>query len=301
MNSIYASEQLKQIIWQDFIQHFKNKNSTISYRSDIDEYMNYIKKDFLLQTEKDAKNFYNYLEKKINEGTIKPSTVAKKIRELHSLSDFICKNRTNYDLPETFTDVFHSYLDSLAKLEKYAKSIPIEHIDRILEVAQQDLMAYCILTLLYRVGLASTEVIELKLEHFEAYDNGVYVFIPKRKSPCYIPEDVYAILERYMKSRQEHEYLFYNSRNNKLNIMYISRLNKKYTKLAGVPSYSAEALRNSCAFTMFSYNANAEQVAKQMGVTPTMIRRYQNVTYKENLLKNVNQLVKLKVELPDEN
>ena len=83
--------------------------------------------------------------------------------------------------------------------------------------------------------------------------------------------------------------------------MYISRLNKKYTKLAGVPSYSAEALRNSCAFTMFSYNANAKQVAKQMGVTPTMIRRYQNVTYKENLLKNVNQLVKLKVELPDEN
>ncbi len=299
MNSIYASEQLKQVIWSDFIKHFKNKNSTISYQSDIDEYMNYIQKDFLLQTNKDAQKFYNYLEQKINEGTIKPSTVAKKIRELHSLSDFICKNRTNYDLPETFTDVFHPYLDSLAKLEKYAKSIPVEHIDRILKAAQQDLMAYCILTLLYRVGLASTEVIELKVEHFEAYDNGVYAFIPKRKSPCYIPEDVYSILEQYMKSRQEHEYLFYNSRNNKLNIMYISRLNKKYTKLAGVPSYSAEALRNSCAFTMFAYNANAEQVAKQMGVTPTMIRRYQNVTYRENLLKNANQLVKLKVELPD--
>ncbi len=299
MNSIYASEQLKQIIWPDFITHFKNKSSSISYQSDIDEYMNYMQKDFLLQNSKDAEKFYKYLEQKINQGKIKPNTVAKKVRELHSFADYICKNRDNYELPESFADEFHPYLDKLAKLEKHAKSIPVEHIDSILKVAQQDLMAYCILTLLYRVGLSSTEIIELKVEHFEAYDNGVYAFIPGRKNPCYIPEDVYFILEQYIKSRQEHEYLFYNSRKNKLNLMYISRLNKKYTQLAGVPAYSAEALRNSCAFTMFAYNANSEQVAKQMGVTQTMIKRYQSISYRDNVLKNANQLVKLKVELPD--
>lgn len=299
MNNSYASKQLKEVIWIDFVKHFKNKNSAISYESDINEYLNYIKKDFLLQTSQDAELFYQYLIQKSDSGKIKPNTVAKKIRELHSFGEFICEHRSYYDVPEAFEDRFLPYLNYLAKLEKYAKSIPIEHIDGIMKVAQIDLMAYCIFTFLYRVGLASTEIIELKPEHFGAYDNGVYAFVPGRKEACYIPEDVHLILEKYLASRMEHEYLFYNSRRNKLNIKYISRMIKKYSALAGVPSYSAESLRNSCAFTMFSYDANTEQVAKQMGVTQTMIKRYQSKYYKDNILKNANQLIKLKVELPD--
>lgn len=81
--------------------------------------------------------------------------------------------------------------------------------------------------------------------------------------------------------------------------MYISRLFKKYTQLAGIPNYSSESLRNSCAFTMFAYNATTEQVAKQMGVTETMIKRYKGKYYKENIVRNANKLTKVKVELPD--
>lgn len=299
MNSIYASEQLKQVIWPAFVAHFKNKNSAISYESDINEYLNFMQKDFLLQTSGDAEQFYQYLIQKSDAGKIKPNTVAKKIRELHSFGEYICEHRSYYEVPEAFEDRFLPYLNYLAKLEKYAKSIPIEHIDGLMKAAQDDLMAYCIFTLLYRVGLASTEIIELKLEHFGAYDNGVYAFVPGRRDACYIPEDVHLILEKYLSSRAEHEYLFYNSRRNKLNIKYISRMIKKYAELAGVPSYSAESLRNSCAFTMFSYDADTEQVAKQMGVTQTMIKRYKSKYYRDNILKNANQLVKLKIELPD--
>uniref|UniRef100_UPI004056C3DA tyrosine-type recombinase/integrase n=1 Tax=Agathobacter sp. TaxID=2021311 RepID=UPI004056C3DA len=300
MNSIYASEQLKQVIWQDFITHFKSISSIVSYQSDIDEYLNYIQKDFLLQNSTDAENFYAHLIQKSDAGKIKPNTIAKKIRELHSFATYICENRENYQIPKSFKDEFLPYLGYLAKLEKYAKSVPIEHIDRMMKAAQDDLMAYCIITLLYRVGLSSTEIVELKLAHFEAYDNGVYAFVPGRKEASYIPEDVYLILERYLAAREEHEYLFYNSRRNKLNIKYISRMIKKYAQLAGVPAYSAETLRNSCAFTMFTYDANPEQVAKQMGVTQTMIKRYQSRVYKDNVLKNANQLIKIKVELPDD-
>ena len=300
MNSIYASKQLKEVIWPDFVAHFKNKNSAISYASDINEYLDFLKKDFLLQTSGDAKRFYAYLIHKSEMGKIKPNTIAKKIRELHSFGEYICLNKKQYEVPDSFEDKFLPYLNELAKLEKYAKSIPIEHIDKIMKAAQDDLMAYCIFAFLYRVGLASTEVIELKVEHFAQYDNGVYAFVPGRREACYIPEDVYLILEKYLSLRMEHEYLFYNSRRNKLNIKYISRMCKKYTQLAGVPSYSAESLRNSCAFTMFSYDANTEQVAKQMGVTQTMIKSYKSKYYRDNILKTANQLVKLKIELPDE-
>lgn len=301
MNSIYASEHLKQVIWTDFIVHFKNESSIASYRYDIDEYINFLQKDFLLHNSKDVKMFYNYLIQKIEQGTLSPVTVAKKIRELHSFAAFIYKNKACYKVPVTFKDEFFPYLEGLAKMEKYARSVPVDHIDKILEVAQKDLMAYCILVLLFRVGLSSTEICELKLEYFEIYDNGVFLFVPERKEACYIPEDVYLILTKYFAVRMEHEYLFYNSRNNKLNLMYISRLTKKYAQLAGVPAYSAEALRNSCAFTMFAYNANSEQVARQMGVTSFQIKRYQNCYYKDNIIRNVNRLVRLKVESPEYN
>lgn len=299
MNSIYASEQIKQDIWPDFIKHFRSKSSIASYKSDIGEYLGFIKKDFLLQNSKDADDFYNYLMKKYEDGKIQAATVAKKIWELHSFSDYIYENKDNFDIPDSFDDVFSPYLSKLAKVEKYAKSVPVDHIDKIMNAAQSDLMAYCILTLLYRVGLSSTEISELKLKHFESYENGVYLFLPNRKEPCYVPEDVYTILVRYITENGDNEYLFYNKWKKKLNPMYISRLNKKYAELAGVPAYSARELRNSCAFTMFAYNANANQVAKQMGVTQTMITRYKGIYYKENIIKNANQLIKLKVEAPD--
>ena len=89
MNSIYASKQLKEVIWPDFVAHFKNKNSAISYASDINEYLDFLKKDFLLQTSGDAKRFYAYLIQKSEMGKIKPNTIAKKIRELHSFGEYI--------------------------------------------------------------------------------------------------------------------------------------------------------------------------------------------------------------------
>ena len=267
MNSLYASDQLKQVIWPDFISHFRSEVSISSYRTDITEFMNYFQRDFTALNDAMAQEYYVWLEKKVKQGNIQPITMAKKYRELHSFADYIVKNRDNYDIPDNFQDYFFPYLKGVAKIEKLARSIPIEDIDKLFAAAQNDLMAYCILVLIYRVGLSSTEVTGLKLSDFAAYDNGVVVTIAGRDTDCFVPEDVYAILEKYIAVRDEHEYLFYNKRRNKLNTMYISRLMKTYTQLAEIDNYSAEALRNSCAVTMFAYSAKPEQVAAQMGVT----------------------------------
>ena len=47
--------------------------------------------------------------------------------------------------------------------------------------------------------------------------------------------------------------------------MYISRMMKKYCAAGGDQSCSAEAVRNCCAFNLFSYGASSRQVAGQMG------------------------------------
>lgn len=298
MDSPYASHLFAHKIWPDFAAHFQNSSSSASYQADVKEFMRMYQTDFLQVDSAMVGDYYRQMEEKIKNNSLKPSTMAKKFRELHSLAEFIEGQQEHYQIPDTFQDYFYPYLKAVAKVAQYAKSIPIEEIDRLFQAAKDNPMAYCIFALLHRVGLSSTEITGLKLENFIAYDNGVFASVPGRKNPCFIPEDVYAILEAYLAKRREHEYLFSNSRGNRLNTMYISRLMKRYTELAGVPNYSAEALRNSCAFTLFSYRATPEQVARQMGVTQIQIKRYKNMSYRDSLLQEANHLVKVKVEPP---
>lgn len=298
MNSIYASDQIKQVIWPDFTAHFKNSTTAASYHGDICEIMNLYQKDFLQLSGREIADYYETMKQKVNKGQMQPSTLAKKMRELNSFTAFICENKSHYQIPSSYQNYFQPYMKEIEKISKYARSIPIEHIDQLLEAAQDDYMAYCIIIFIYRMGLSSTEIIEIRPDDFTAYDNGVYLHIPERVHPSFVPEDVYMILEKYLSMRQENEYLFYNTRGNKLNTMYISRMMKKYTGIAGIPSYSAEALRNSCAYSMFAYHASPDQVAQEMGVTESQIRRYNNMNYMDTISRSVHHLVKIKVEPP---
>ncbi|MGF0033184.1 tyrosine-type recombinase/integrase [Bariatricus sp. SGI.154] len=298
MNSIYASELIKQVIWEDFTVHFKSPTTAASYQTDIAEIMEHFQMDFLQIQKEKVKEYYEVLQNKVREDEIKPGTMAKKFRELHSFAEYICENRERYGVDAEYQDYYYPYLKLVAKQEKYAKSVSIEQIDRLLKAAEEDLMAYCMIVLLYRVGLSSTEITELKPEDLAMYENGVYAKIRDRTEMCCIPEDAFAVLNTYMESRTENTFLFYNRRGNKLNTMYISRLMKKYTQKAGIPAYSAESIRNTCGFTLFSYGADPGQVAGQMGITRIQIKRYQNIAYREELQRSANRLVKIRVEPP---
>lgn len=299
MISRFTSEQFDKIIWKDFIQRLKSERSIATYKADLTEFLEFRKKDFLELSEDDVKAYYSFLSAKVDEGKIQPNTMGKKFRELHSLAEFIEKNRAEYEVPDSFDDYFYPYLLQVAKVDDLAKTIPSEHIDKLLTACREDHMFFCMLALIFRVGLSSTELIELREDDFSEYDNGVFVFIEAREEWCYVPDDAAKIVADYLYRREPNVYLFYNSKGNKMNIMYISRLMKKWCKKAGVPEYSAQTLRGACASTMFSYGATPAQVAKQMGVTTTQIKRYKNITYKNELLSNVGKLVKIKVELPD--
>ena len=184
MNSIYASEQFCQVIWPEFVSHFKSENTAKEYENTIIEFLNYFKKDFLQIDSLDIALFYfQYLETRVEDEKMEPSTMAKKYRQIHSVAEYICKNRGRLDIPESFQDYFSVYLSKLEPIAASNQSVPIQDIDKLLQVASEDTMTYCIICLIYRVGLTSVEITELKLEHFVAYDNGVYAFVPGRKEP----------------------------------------------------------------------------------------------------------------------
>ena len=180
-----------------------------------------------------------------------------------------------------------------------ARSVPVEHMDALLDAASEDLMAYTILTLMYRAGLSSTEVAGINgPEDFVIYGDDGYVLLAGREEPCYIPGDAWEILMKYMDQREPNASLFYNRSGRHLNPMYISRMMKKYCQKAGIDHYSAEAVRNCCAFNLFSYGASSKQVADQMGRTQQQIQRYRGISYRGNLRRQADELVKIRIESP---
>ena len=298
MESRCISKKTKELLWPDFAAHFKSAASRASYWSDLCEFTRLTGKDITEAGAADVQRYYGIMTEKTKRGELQPGTPAKKFRELHSFADFLCRERERYGLPDTLQDYFYSYLPRLARQEKYARVIPVEDVDKLLKAAEEDRMAYTILVLMYRAGLSSTEICALRPEDIGVYENGTFAVPEGRQAGVYVPDDALAVLESYMGQREERPTLFYNRRGGPLNTMYISRMMKKYTALAGIPGYSSQMLRNTCAYNLFSYEATPGQVAAQMGITDTHVKRYRKLAYKEELSRAAGSLVKIRVEKP---
>lgn len=287
-------------LWKLFEEKFKSDTTAASYRSDLGEFCRFCGKNFESVTKDDVERYYKWMKQRIEKGSIRPLTVTKKFRELHSLAQFIAEQKEEReDEGICFSkDYFSLYLKHMEKERELAHSVPIQHMDRLLDAASSNTMQYTILVLLYRAGLTSTEIMRLKKDDLCEYESGGIAIIPDRQEPCYLPADVWNLLLRWMGEREERSALFYNRNGNMLNTMYISRMMKKLCFQAGVPNYSAESVRNCCAFNLFSYGASAEQVAAQMGRTSQQINRYKGKAYKGNLGKQVHSLVNIWIKEP---
>lgn len=296
MSQNYIGEFVNIEIWNLFRKRFKSETSEGSYRSDIIEFCRLTGKPFTESTREDVRDYYLKMTEQVKAGKISSITRTKKFRELHSFGSFLIEEGLWIQGEEDF---FYPYLKNMKKESFLAGAVPVEDMDALLQAASDDLMAYVILTLMYRAGLKSTEITTITGEDdFMEYDDGIYVMLKGREMPCYIPQDAWKILKSYMDQREMHETLFYNRNGRPLNAMYISRMMKKYCTRAGIRSYSAQEVRNSCAFNLFAYGADAARTAEQMGRTTQQIRRYNGARYKGNLRRKASDLVKIHIEEP---
>ena len=187
-------------VWDLFRNRFKSPTTEASYWSDIMEFCRMTGKPFTETTRTDVKKYYDRITDRMRNGIISPITRTKKFRELHSFASFLME-QGDY-MPGSEFDHFYPYLKNMKKETVRAGSVPVEDMDALLSAASDDLMAYTILTLMYRAGLTSTEIIELKSEDdFAGYERGALAMLKSRQDPCYIPEDAWKILKKYMAGR----------------------------------------------------------------------------------------------------
>lgn len=284
-------------MWKLFRKRFKSDTTEGSYWSDIQEYCRITEKNFAASSSDDVKRYYEKMLEQVKSGKISRITLTKKFRELHSYASFLMEEGEY--LSGKDHDYFYPYLKNMIKESALAGSVPVEDMDALFRAASEDRMAYTIITLMYRAGMTSTEITGISGEEdFMEYDDGMYVMLSGRKDPCYIPEDAWEILKEYMSLRERKDTLFYNRSGRPLNTMYISRMMKKYCAIAGIRNYSAQEVRNSCAFNLFAYGAGVSQTARQMGRTEQQIRRYRGSGYRGNLSRHTSDLVKIHIEKP---
>ena len=156
--------------WNLFRNRFKSPSTEASYWSDLMEFCRFTGKCFDDTESADVKNYYETMVAKTEAGRLSPVTLTKKFRELHSFVEF-----------SDGEDFFFPYLKYLPKEKQLAKCVPVEDMDALLEAASEDRMVYTILTLMYRAGMSSTEIISLNgSDNFVLCDDGGYAVLENR-------------------------------------------------------------------------------------------------------------------------
>lgn len=284
-----------QQIFSDYIKNM-SKKTILTLESVLNEFLNYTEKGFLDINSTDVNKYYLMLQKKVQRSQQQGSTMSKKIHILHAFAAFIVENHERYDV--LFENYFAPYLKLVEKVRLQAKLAPIEHIDKLFQAAEDDLQGYCILLMAYRMGLKTSEIAEIEEDDLAIYENGMYIYIKQRYDYCYVPEDVMKTVNKYLQQKAPNKYLFFNNRGNPINPCYVTRMIKKYVEKSGIPNYSLMTIRNSCAFVMDAYGASDEQKAQQLGIGMISVRRYKDTSYRNDMKRKANELVRIRVDVP---
>ena len=137
-----------------------SKNTLYSYKIDLDQFINFIKKKNIKTREFKDKDIKEFISTFKNKGYEK-STVSRKISSLTHFFNFLLDEKeieinplSNFEIP------------------KQKKKLPIilsnKHIDKILEFTRQDQSAtgirlYTMIEILYATGIRISELVEMKL------------------------------------------------------------------------------------------------------------------------------------------
>ena len=137
-----------------------SKNTLYSYKIDLDQFINFLKKKSIKSKEFKDKDIKEFISTFKNKGYEK-STVSRKISSLTHFFNFLLDEKeieinplSNFEIP------------------KQTKKLPIilsnKHIDKILEFTRQDQSAtgirlYTMIEILYATGIRISELVEMKL------------------------------------------------------------------------------------------------------------------------------------------
>jgi integrase/recombinase XerD len=271
---------------EEFCDYLKKRelsaNTISSYRSDIVQFFDFIKKSPGEIDKHDIKNYNSYLE----ENELNVSSINRKLITINSFIDFL---NDEHDMGITartkkIKRQNQQYLDDI--LDK-------EDFDKLINSAreQKDRRAEVLFYTLYLTGMRVSEVLQLDVEDA----NKSYITIKGKGSKyrtIFIPAKLQEILKEYAEGREGKGEKLFTGQRGPINRQTVHNIIKKYAKIANIKSDVAHAhnFRHLYCLSLVEKGLTIDVVADLAGHSNINTTRIYTRKTKEQLINTINEL-----------
>ncbi len=269
-------------------------NTIISYRRDLNNYLDFIEKSHIEALSKISKdNITNFMLAQRDKG-IAPNSVARRLAAIRMFHRFLTRERILKTDPSTL-------IDSPKLWKRVPDTLTVNEVEAL--IAQPDLRNTqgirdkAILETLYATGMRVSEAVNLKKDNVNL-DISFLRCIGKGNKERIIPlgKKAVASIIRYLKvsrpdllKNKESEFFFVNRFGKKISRQSLWKIIKKYAKLARIKkSIKPHTLRHSFATHLLEHGADLRSVQEMLGhsdISTTQI--YTHID--KNRLKSVHR------------
>ncbi len=246
-------------------------NTIISYRRDLNNYLDFIEKSHIEVLSKISKdNITNFMLAQRDKG-IAPNSVARRLAAIRMFHRFLTRERILKTDPSTL-------IDSPKLWKRVPDTLTVNEVEVL--IAQPDLRNTqgirdkAILETLYATGMRVSEAVNLKKDNVNL-DISFLRCIGKGNKERIIPlgKKAVASIIRYLKvsrpdllKNKESEFFFVNRFGKKISRQSLWKIIKKYAKLAHIKkSIKPHTLRHSFATHLLEHGADLRSVQEMLG------------------------------------
>lgn len=261
--------QLDSYIDYLMLERRNAKNTCISYKRDLDDYLLFLKQKNINTVDKIEKiHIVKYIEFLNNEG-LKETSIARKLTAIKNFHKYmLAKEIVLEDVAET---------TPRPKLKKALPSVlSFDEVNSLLDIKLDTVFDYrnkAMIELLYGTGLRISELLNLKIYDFD-FENCVVRCMGKGSKERIIPIGEYVIyyLNLYLERRGEllkkknSDYFFLNSRGERLSRFSFFKILKRLLREKNIKKdVSPHTLRHSFATHLLEGGADLRSIQELLG------------------------------------
>ena len=270
---IILGDNMKRDI-EDFISHIMfekrlSKNTSSSYKKDLEKYEKYLKDKNITETKDISKSdIESYLET-LKKEDMQISSIARKLTTIKAFHNYLFQKQIlSIDVSET--------IERPKLRKKLPNVLTVDEVDRLLNIECKSKFDYrnkSMLELMYGTGLRITELLDIKLNDFDL-ENCIIRCYGKGNKERIVPIGEYTMesLINYLEvrnmllKRKNCDYLFLNNLGGRLSRFSFFKILKKMLEEKGIhKDVSPHSLRHSFATHMLEYGADLRSIQELLG------------------------------------
>lgn len=248
-----------------------SKNTIISYREDLNAYLDFIEKRGIASLGKIGKNDITDFMLSQKDKGISASSVARRLAAIRMFHRFLARERILKADPSIL-------IDSPKLWKKIPETLTFNEVDFLLSQpdirSTQGIRDRAILETLYATGMRVSEAVNLKVDNVNL-DVGFLRCIGKGNKERVIPlgKKAVAAIKRYLESvrggflkGKESNFLFLNRSGNRISRQSLWKIIKKYARQARIKKpMKPHILRHSFATHLLERGADLRSVQEMLG------------------------------------